>query len=190
MTCSICFSVPSFWMGGGLHSRCVGRVYGADGAVRVARHHPHRRQDNKISNVHITSLWCLRGTIFAVETQQFILCFFPKLFHKRHNLRRKCIEDKTYFVSSISLSKEISHPKKNSERYKKYTKVFMYNTRYFSQISINLDFSGQIFEKSLNIKLYENSSRRSRVIPCGRTNVTKLIFAFHNVTNAPKNLVF
>jgi len=28
-------------MGGGLDSRCVGHVYGADGAVRVARHHPH-----------------------------------------------------------------------------------------------------------------------------------------------------
>jgi len=27
-------------MGGGLESRCVGSVYGADGAVR--RHHPHR----------------------------------------------------------------------------------------------------------------------------------------------------
>jgi len=31
------FSAPSFWMGGGLESRCVGRVYGADGAVRRAR---------------------------------------------------------------------------------------------------------------------------------------------------------
>jgi len=30
-------------MGGGLQSRCVGRVYGADGAVR--RHHPHRKHD-------------------------------------------------------------------------------------------------------------------------------------------------
>jgi hypothetical protein len=29
-------------MGGGLESRCVGRVYGADGA---ARHHPHRTHD-------------------------------------------------------------------------------------------------------------------------------------------------
>jgi len=28
------FSAPSFWMGGGLESRCVGRVYGVDGAVR------------------------------------------------------------------------------------------------------------------------------------------------------------
>jgi len=34
LSCSIWFSAPSFWMGGGLESRCVGRVYGADGAVR------------------------------------------------------------------------------------------------------------------------------------------------------------
>jgi len=27
------FSAPNFWMDGGLQSRCVGRVYGADGAV-------------------------------------------------------------------------------------------------------------------------------------------------------------
>jgi len=31
-------------MGGGLESSCVGRVYGADGAVRLALHHPHRTQ--------------------------------------------------------------------------------------------------------------------------------------------------
>jgi len=30
---SIWFSAPSFWMGGGLESRFVGRVYSADGAV-------------------------------------------------------------------------------------------------------------------------------------------------------------
>jgi len=29
----IWFSAPSFWMGDGLESRCVGRVYGADFAV-------------------------------------------------------------------------------------------------------------------------------------------------------------
>ena len=32
---SIWFSAPSLWMDGGLESRCVGRVYGADGAVRL-----------------------------------------------------------------------------------------------------------------------------------------------------------
>ena len=34
LSCSIWFSAPSFWLGGVLESRCVGRVYGADGAVR------------------------------------------------------------------------------------------------------------------------------------------------------------
>jgi len=34
LSCSVWFSAPSFWMGGGLESRCVGRVYGADGAVQ------------------------------------------------------------------------------------------------------------------------------------------------------------
>jgi len=43
LSCSIWFSVPSFWMDGALDSRCVVCVYGADGAVR--RHHPHRTHD-------------------------------------------------------------------------------------------------------------------------------------------------
>ena len=33
LSCSTWFSAPSVWMGGVLESRCVGRVYGADGAV-------------------------------------------------------------------------------------------------------------------------------------------------------------
>jgi len=30
LSCSVWFSALSFWMGGGLESRCVGHVYGAD----------------------------------------------------------------------------------------------------------------------------------------------------------------
>ena len=37
LSCSIRFSAPSFWMDGGLESRCLGRVCGADVAVRRAR---------------------------------------------------------------------------------------------------------------------------------------------------------
>jgi hypothetical protein len=33
LSCSIWFSAPSFWIRGGLENRCLGRVYGADGAV-------------------------------------------------------------------------------------------------------------------------------------------------------------
>ena len=53
LSCSIWICAPSFWMGSVLESHCVGRVYGVDGAVRLAhvygadgamqlaRHHPH-----------------------------------------------------------------------------------------------------------------------------------------------------
>jgi len=37
LSCSILFSAPSFWMGGGLESRCVVHVCGADGAARTQR---------------------------------------------------------------------------------------------------------------------------------------------------------
>jgi len=35
LSCSMWFSAPSFWMGGGVASHCVGRVYGADGVHQV-----------------------------------------------------------------------------------------------------------------------------------------------------------
>ena len=45
LSCSIWFSAPSFWLGGGgLESRCVGRVYSADDAVR---HHMYRTHDTR-----------------------------------------------------------------------------------------------------------------------------------------------
>ena len=46
LSCSIWFSEQSFWKVGGLESRCVGRVYGADGL----QHHPHRTHDLRSSN--------------------------------------------------------------------------------------------------------------------------------------------
>ena len=44
LSCSIWFSAPRFWMGDGFDSRCVGRGYGADGAVRrTAPYAPYTR---------------------------------------------------------------------------------------------------------------------------------------------------
>jgi len=37
LSCSVWFSAPSFWIGGGLESSCVGRVCGADGAALAGR---------------------------------------------------------------------------------------------------------------------------------------------------------
>jgi hypothetical protein len=50
----------------------------------------------------------------------------------------------------------------------------------------NLDFPREIFEKYWNIKFHENPSSGSRVLPCGRTFMTKLIVSFRNFSNAPK----
>ena len=55
---------------------------------------------------------------------------------------------------------------------------------------MKLKFSGQIFEKSSDIKFHENPSSGSRGVSCGRTDgrsvMTKLIVAFRNFANAPK----
>ena len=45
LSCSIWFSAPSFWMGGGLESCCVGRVYGVDGAVHSTIRTVHTTYD-------------------------------------------------------------------------------------------------------------------------------------------------
>jgi len=54
---------------------------------------------------------------------------------------------------------------------------------------MKLDFSPQI-KKNSYVKLHENLSSGTRVIPCGRadgwTDMTKFIFAFCNFVNAPK----
>ena len=50
LSCSIWFSAPSFWMGDGLESRCVGLAYGANGAVRLtATSTPHTRPTQRLS---------------------------------------------------------------------------------------------------------------------------------------------
>ena len=62
--------------------------------------------------------------------------------------------------------------------------------RYSKEVLKKLEFSRQIFEKYWNIKFHENPHSASRTVLCGRkdrrTDMTKLIVAFHNVTNAPK----
>ena len=43
------------------------------------------------------------------------------------------------------------------------------------------------FEKYWNIEFHENPSDGSRVVPCGRTDMTKLIVGFRNFANVPQN---
>ena len=53
-------------------------------------------------------------------------------------------------------------------------------------IFMKLDFYRHIFEKYSYIKFHENPSSWGRVVPCGQTNMTKLIVAFRTFTNVPK----
>ena len=62
----------------------------------------------------------------------------------------------------------------------------VYSAGYSCPILIALEFSGQIFEKSTNIKFHENPSSESRVVPGGRPDMTKLIVAFHSFEKALK----
>ena len=61
LSCSIWFSALSFWMGGGLESRCVGRVR--------AVHHPHRTHDLRSgSQDHHPSKTSVQKTICCNST--------------------------------------------------------------------------------------------------------------------------
>jgi len=51
-------------------------------------------------------------------------------------------------------------------------------------ILMTLEFSQQNLEKSSNIEYHENPSSASQVVPCGWTDVTKLIGAFRHFANA------
>jgi len=51
---------------------------------------------------------------------------------------------------------------------------------------MKLEFSRQFFEECLTVKFHDNPSSGSRVVPCGQTDVTKLIVAPRNFANSPK----
>jgi len=53
-----------------------------------------------------------------------------------------------------------------------------------------LNFLDNFFEKYSNIKFNENPPSGSRFVPCGRTEMAKLIAVFLNYANAPKNDYF
>ena len=50
---------------------------------------------------------------------------------------------------------------------------------------MKLEISGQFFEKYPNIEFHESPSSGSRVVPDGRSDMTKLIIAVRNFANAP-----
>ena len=83
LSCSMWFSAPSFWMGGGLESRCIGHVYSADG---TAWHHPHHThdlhsgsQDHHPSKNSVQKTTCCNSTSIAPDDG----CMYLKHFELR-----------------------------------------------------------------------------------------------------------
>ena len=108
-----------------------------------------------------SALYCvvIRG-LFGYTT------FFSHSLIKVRDFEKKIIEHKIcVLIFSTTFVWNISHSKKNSGRYyHKYMSLFMYSTGYSCQILMKLEFSRQIFQKSLNIKYLKNSSIDSQVV--------------------------
>jgi len=56
-------------------------------------------------------------------------------------------------------------------------------------VRLELTFPDRLFEKYSNVKFHDNLAIGSRAVPCGRTDMTKLIAAFRNFKKAPKNVL-
>jgi hypothetical protein len=95
-------------------------------------------------------------------------------------------------IFSTTFVYNIFDSKNNLARYRQNAEKFSCRLpNYFFRILMKFKFSGQIFENVSNIKFNQSAYSGSRVVPCGQTDghtdVTKLIVAFRNFANAPKN---
>ena len=112
-----------------------------------------------------------------------VLLYFSTLSHKGNHLLggRRGGGGSYQHKMSVSTSPtasvcNISHSKKNWARYyRKCSQIFALSASYFCQILIGPRIPPR---KSSNIKFHENPSSRSRFVPCGRTDTTKLTVRF------------
>ena len=78
---------------------------------------------------------------------------------------------KCVLIFSTTFVSNVSHSKKNVERYnKKCVLVSIQSNRYSCPILMKIEVSRQIFEKFSNLKFHANPSSRIRVFPCGVTD--------------------
>jgi hypothetical protein len=109
---------------------------------------------------------------------------YPTVSNKRRHLKKKNTEHKI----CLHFLWKISHFKEKWARYdQNFLVVFMSSICYSCPSLTKLEFSRQISVKYLNIELHANPSFGRRVVPCGRTEMTKPIVACRNFATAPNS---
>jgi hypothetical protein len=92
-------------------------------------------------------------------------------------------------IFPITSAWNISYSYKNLARYcHKCSNIIMQSTRFLVRSWWNLNIRDRFSKKYTNIKFRDIRSSGSRVVPCGRTDMTMLRSAFHNLAKAPRDL--
>ena len=113
---------------------------------------------------------------------------FPHYLINCTIFEKKLLNIKCVFWFSLQILPETSLILRRSERYMiKNVYRSSSNLPFILVRSNETWFYGKAFEKYSNIEFHENPSSGSRVVPCGRTDMTKLTVVFRNVANAPQN---
>ena len=99
----------------------------------------------------------------AMRMRHIVICglsrstIFSQISHKLRGFRKKKVTEHKMcvLIFSTTFTWNISHSKKKWARYdQKCVSVFMCGTRYYCQILMKLEFSGQIFDKYSSIKFH------------------------------------
>jgi hypothetical protein len=113
---------------------------------------------------------------------------FSTLSHNGTTSGEKSYWIQNVFFFSTTFIQNISHSN-SASYYHICTQVFMQSTRYTRQVFITVEFSRQVFEKTLK---YQISWKSFQLEPSysmrtdGRTGMTKLLVGFRNFANASK----
>jgi hypothetical protein len=135
------------------------------------------------------------GAQHEMRIRHILICglsrvtYSPTLTHKRHDFqKRKLLNSKSVFWYYLQLLSETFFiiRRIQLDMIKMYIGLPV-KYRYSCHFLMKLEISQQTFEKYSNIKFHENPSSGSPVVPCGRTDTTRLTVALAILRTCLKN---